>query len=97
MNDDGFKTIEPYLKTHPIPYTIVAGNFAAVDPYGITALPVTVLIALHQLFSWKVAEWSGAPVPFAAMAPALVISILVFPLTAWLAGRLDQWRLGRRS
>ena len=44
MDDDGFKTIEPYLKTHPIPYTIVAGNFDAAGPYGISALPVTVLI-----------------------------------------------------
>ena len=44
MDDDGFKTIEPYLKTHPIPYTVVAGNLDAVAPYGISALPVTVLI-----------------------------------------------------
>jgi cytochrome c biogenesis protein CcmG/thiol:disulfide interchange protein DsbE len=44
MDDDGFKTIEPYLKTHPISYTVVAGNFEAAGPYGITALPVTVLI-----------------------------------------------------
>jgi thiol-disulfide isomerase/thioredoxin len=44
MDDDGFKTIEPYLKTHPIPYTVVAGNFDAAAPYGISALPVTVLI-----------------------------------------------------
>ena len=44
MDDDGFKTVEPYLRTHPIPYTIVAGNDAAAAPYGISALPVTVLI-----------------------------------------------------
>src|SRR5215510_12488468 len=44
MDDEGFKTVEPYLKTHPIPYTIVAGNLDAVGPYGIGALPVTVLI-----------------------------------------------------
>ena len=44
MDDEGWKTIEPYLKQHPISYPIVAGNFAAADPYGITALPVTVLI-----------------------------------------------------
>jgi len=44
MDDDGFKTIEPYLKTHPISYTVVAGNFEAAGPYGITALPVTVLL-----------------------------------------------------
>jgi thiol-disulfide isomerase/thioredoxin len=44
MDDDGFKTVEPYLKSHPIPYTIVAGSVDAVAPYGISALPVTVLI-----------------------------------------------------
>jgi len=44
MDDDGFKTVEPYLKGHPIPYTIVAGTDAAAAPYGISALPVTVLI-----------------------------------------------------
>ena len=46
MDDDGFKTVEPYLKGHPIPYTIVAGTgaFDAAAPYGISALPVTVLI-----------------------------------------------------
>ena len=44
MDDDGFKTVEPYLKGHPIPYTIVAGTVDAAAPYGISALPVTVLI-----------------------------------------------------
>jgi peroxiredoxin len=44
MDDEGWKTIEPYLKKNPISYTIVAGNFEASDPYGVTALPVTVLI-----------------------------------------------------
>jgi thiol-disulfide isomerase/thioredoxin len=44
MDDEGWKTIEPYLKKNPISYTIVAGNFDAAAPYDITALPVTVLI-----------------------------------------------------
>jgi cytochrome c biogenesis protein CcmG/thiol:disulfide interchange protein DsbE len=44
MDEEGWKTIEPYLKKNPISYPIVAGNFAAADPYGVTALPVTVLI-----------------------------------------------------
>jgi peroxiredoxin len=44
MDDEGWKTIEPYLKAHPISYPIVAGNFDAAAPYGISALPVTVLI-----------------------------------------------------
>jgi peroxiredoxin len=44
MDDEGWKTIEPYLKKNPISYPIVAGNFDAAKPYNITALPVTVLI-----------------------------------------------------
>ncbi|HEV8397885.1 MAG TPA: TlpA disulfide reductase family protein, partial [Vicinamibacterales bacterium] len=44
MDDDGFKTVEPYLKTHPISYPIVAGNLEMASPYGVAALPVTVLI-----------------------------------------------------
>ena len=44
MDDEGWKTIEPYLRKNPISYTIVAGNFDAAAPYNITALPVTVLI-----------------------------------------------------
>jgi cytochrome c biogenesis protein CcmG/thiol:disulfide interchange protein DsbE len=41
MDDEGWKT-SPLA--HPISYTVVAGNFDAAGPYGITALPVTVLI-----------------------------------------------------
>jgi len=44
MDDEGWKTIEPYLKAHPISYPVVAGNVDAAGPYGISALPVTVLI-----------------------------------------------------
>jgi cytochrome c biogenesis protein CcmG/thiol:disulfide interchange protein DsbE len=44
MDDEGWKTIEPYLKKNPISYTIVAGTFDTAAPYNVTALPVTVLI-----------------------------------------------------
>ncbi len=44
MDDEGWEKVAPYLKEHPISYPIVAGNFDAAGPYGITALPVTVLI-----------------------------------------------------
>lgn len=63
--------------------------------YWIEWLLAAVLIAIHQAFLWKIAEWSGAMVPMVHMLPALVISVLVFPLVAWLASRLDRWRLGR--
>jgi rod shape-determining protein MreD len=53
------------------------------------------LILLAEAAEWKVAIWSGAPVPFTHMLPAIVISILAFPLFAYIASRLDRWRLGQ--
>ena len=53
------------------------------------------LIVLAEAAEWKVAAWSGAPVPFKEMLPAIVVSVLAFPLFAHLAGSLDRWRLGR--
>lgn len=53
------------------------------------------LIIAAETAEWKVAAWSGAPVPFVHMLPALVISILAFPLFAFIASRLDRWRLGQ--
>ncbi len=52
-----------------------------------------VLITLSQLFLWRVAGWSGASVPVVQMAPATLIALLLFPVTSYLAARLDQWRL----
>lgn len=63
--------------------------------YWIEWVLAAVLIALQQAFVWKVAEWSGASSPFAAMLPPMLISILVFPLVAFFVSRLDNWRLGR--
>lgn len=63
--------------------------------YWIEWVLAGVLIGLQQTFVWKVAAWSGAPVPFAAMGPPILVSILTFPLAAFLAARLDRWRLGR--
>jgi rod shape-determining protein MreD len=34
-------------------------------------------------------------VPFAQVLPSLVIAILAFPLFAFIASRLDRWRLGQ--
>lgn len=44
MDDEGWKTVAPYLAEHPIGYTIVAGDAAVAERYGVAALPVTVLI-----------------------------------------------------
>lgn len=63
--------------------------------YWIEWVLAALLIVLHQLFLYKVADWSGARVQLAQLAPGTVVSILVFPFFAFLAGRLDRWRLGR--
>ena len=63
--------------------------------YWIEWALAAVLILAAESFEWKVAGWAGAPVPFTHMLPAIVISILAFPLFAYMASRLDRWRLGQ--
>ena len=53
------------------------------------------LILLAETAEWKVAAWSGAPVPFVQVLPSVLISILAFPIFAYLASRIDRWRLGQ--
>jgi rod shape-determining protein MreD len=53
------------------------------------------LITFDEWLQWQIAALSGAEVPFARMIPPIAISILVFPLSAWLIFRIDAWRLGR--
>ncbi|HWU92245.1 MAG TPA: rod shape-determining protein MreD [Sphingomicrobium sp.] len=54
-----------------------------------------VLLAADEWLQWRIAALGGARVPFLAVVPPLVISICVFPLSAWIVSRLDRWRLGR--
>jgi rod shape-determining protein MreD len=63
--------------------------------YWIEWTLAAVLILAGEAAEWKVAVWSGAPVPFAHMLPSITVSILAFPLFAALASRLDRWRLGQ--
>jgi peroxiredoxin len=44
MDDNGWKSVTPYLKEHPISYPIVTGDADLAKRYGVTALPVTLLI-----------------------------------------------------
>ena len=53
------------------------------------------LVTLAEWLDWRVAAWAGARVPFSAMVPAIILSIMVFPLAGGLVHRLDRWRLGR--
>ena len=54
-----------------------------------------VLIAIDEWLQWRVAASGGARVPVEAIVPPLVLSICVFPLSAWLVSRVDRWRLAR--
>jgi rod shape-determining protein MreD len=63
--------------------------------YWIEWVLAAVLIAINEWLQWRVAAIGGARVPLTAMTPPLVISICVFPLSAWLISRIDHWRLGR--
>lgn len=60
--------------------------------WGIAGL----FIALGELAQWRVAAMLGAPVPLGVTAgPSIVVGILCFPVAAFLAVRIDRWRLGR--
>jgi rod shape-determining protein MreD len=63
--------------------------------YWIEWVLAGVLLAIDEWLQWRVAAAVGAAPPLSMMVPALVISIFVFPASAWLVSRLDSWRLGR--
>ncbi len=44
MDDEGWKTVKPYLAEHPISYPIVIGGDEVIHAYHVTNLPVTLLI-----------------------------------------------------
>ena len=52
-------------------------------------------IVAAEAAEWRMAALAGAPVPFLQMLPSITISILSFPLFAFIASRLDRWRLGQ--
>ena len=60
--------------------------------WGIAAL----FIALAELSQWRVAALLGASMPLGITAgPSILVGILCFPVAAFLAARIDRWRLGR--
>ena len=63
--------------------------------YWIEWVLAAVLIAIDEWAQWRVAWVVGATPSFARMVPALIISICVFPVVAWIVSRVDAWRLGR--
>lgn len=63
--------------------------------YWVEWLLAAVLILANAAFTWRVAGWSGAHLPFSALLPSAGLSMIAFPLAAGLAGMIDRWRLGR--
>lgn len=51
-------------------------------------------LLFHGFGSWYIALLMGAETTFTVMLPQLALSILVYPLAAWLVATLDRWRLG---
>jgi rod shape-determining protein MreD len=63
--------------------------------YWIEWVLAAVLLTINEWLQWRLAAVVGAGIPFSKMLPPLIISICVFPLSAWLVSRMDAWRLGR--
>ena len=63
--------------------------------YWIEWVLAAVLITIDEWFQWRLAKAVDAGVPVIKIVPPLMISICVFPLSAWLVSRIDTWRLGR--
>jgi rod shape-determining protein MreD len=63
--------------------------------YWIEWVLAAVLVTIDEWLQWRLAAIGGARVPFVKMLPAIVISVCVFPLSAWIVSRIDHWRLGR--
>ena len=64
--------------------------------YWIEWAIAAIFIAIAELAQWRVAAILGAASPFStSTAPAIIIAILCFPVAAYIAARLDRWRLGR--
>ena len=64
--------------------------------YWIEWAIAAVFIALAELAQWRVAATLGASVPLRSSAgPAILVSILSFPVAAFIVARVDRWRLGR--
>ena len=64
--------------------------------YWIEWAIAALFIGLAELAQWRVAAILRASVPLnMSTGPALLVSVLCFPVAAFMAARLDRWRLGR--
>jgi peroxiredoxin len=44
LDDEGWKLVRPYVESHPFNYPVVVGDADFAKVYGVTSLPVTLLI-----------------------------------------------------
>jgi rod shape-determining protein MreD len=58
------------------------------------ALAAALLLG-NEAAEWRIAQVMGARMPFITVLPPLLISILTFPIIAFMVSRFDRWRLGR--
>ena len=64
--------------------------------YWIEWAIAVLFVGLAELAQWRVAAILGAPMPLNMSAgPSIIVAVLCFPVAAFLAARLDRWRLGR--
>jgi rod shape-determining protein MreD len=64
--------------------------------YWIEWAIAALFISLAELAQWRIAGLLRAPVPLGLTAgPSIAVGILSFPVAAYLAARIDRWRLGR--
>jgi len=54
-----------------------------------------VLIGMDRWLQWWLAAITGARLSYFTIVPPLVVSICVFPISAWIVSRIDAWRLRR--
>lgn len=47
LDDDGWKSVKPFLQEHRINYPVVIGTWDMGGPFGFNSLPVTLLIDRH--------------------------------------------------
>ena len=63
--------------------------------YWIEWVLAAIFVGLFVVAQWQVAAWDGAAVRYASVAPSILVGIVCFPIAAFIAARLDRWRMGR--
>ena len=100
------RAAELYASGHPLGFSVALWTAAmlALDladrrtmwrGYWLEWAIAALLLLANEAAEWRVAQVMGASLPFLTVVPPLLISVLAFPIIAWIVSRLDRWRLGR--